>query len=78
MPLKMTRARSLARWEILLFFLALAVCPSSDTSLSRILNRGKITVITDNSAHGYYIYREASMALNMTWPRHLRTTSGLN
>ncbi len=61
MPLKMTRARSLARWVIILFFLALAGCPSSDTSLSRILNRGKITVITDNSAHGYYIYREASM-----------------
>ena len=61
MPFKMTRTRSLARLVIILFFLALAGCPSNDTSLSRILNRGEITVITDNSAHGYYIYREEPM-----------------
>jgi len=61
MPIKMTCVRSLARLMLILLFLALAGCPSNDTSLSRILNRGEITVITDNSAHGYYIYREEPM-----------------
>ncbi|MFP4533955.1 MAG: membrane-bound lytic murein transglycosylase MltF [Desulfobacterales bacterium] len=61
MPIKMTCDRSLARLMLILLFLALAGCPSHDTSLSRILNRGEITVITDNSAHGYYIYREEPM-----------------
>ncbi|MDZ7831158.1 MAG: membrane-bound lytic murein transglycosylase MltF [Desulfobacterales bacterium] len=57
----MIRTRSLGRLAFILLFLALAGCPSKDSSLSRILNRGEITVITDNSAHGYYIYREESM-----------------
>lgn len=61
MPIKMTCVRSLARLVITLLFLALAGCPSHDTSLSRILNRGEITLVTDNSAHGYYIYRETPM-----------------
>jgi len=51
----------MVRLVIILFFLAIAGCPSNDTSFSRILTRGEITVITDNSAHGYYIYREEPM-----------------
>lgn len=61
MPMKMTNVRSLARLGILLSLIALLGCPASDTSLSRILNRNEITVITDNSAHGYYIYQEQPM-----------------
>ena len=61
MPMEMTRARSLARLGAILILLVLAGCPSNETTLFRILNRGEITVITDNSAHGYYIYRETPM-----------------
>ncbi len=61
MPTKMTNVRSLARFGMLLSLIGLIGCPARDTSLSRILNRDEIAVITNNSAHGYYIYQEQPM-----------------
>jgi len=61
MSVKIMNVRTLARLGILLSLIALIGCPAGDTSLSRILDRNEITVITDNSAHGYYIYQEQAM-----------------
>ena len=59
--MRMTRPSALTQALTILLFLAIAGCPSKDTTLLRILNQDEITVITDNSAHGYYIYRETPM-----------------
>ncbi len=38
-------------------------CRKEEDALRRILAQGKLTVITHNSAHGYYIYREQPMGV---------------
>ncbi len=41
--------------------LAAVFCHFTDDSLRRIKRHKKLTIITDNSSHGYYLYRSAPM-----------------
>ena len=57
----------LLKIKLALFFLSIILCASiagcynPNDTLRKIKNRGQLVVITDNSAHGFYLYQDQQM-----------------